>query len=332
MLASHVNRGKKVAISGAVGIYGHTTEVGHSNLASHDSNEKNAAIPGKFGVFAQTTEVNNAHANIQGGQGIIRHDISGNGANAISPIGRIIATFEPGTSSSTAYLSYSVEINNNSTPGDKTASSPYTRGIARLGCDVHKMHPFHTLTRSNFNRAIVRSLGWENPRITQSQLIAKLAGIGWEIVPNQDGCVIFTDPPSVVAFWYVLEDTTLENGCLCVAPGSHLTEPLRQRLVRDANRQPQLEDLERPVWAREALGKMQGGGEGGEGKGRGYEYKPLEVKKGTLVLFHGNLLHKSGVNRSERNRMAYNFNVVEGGAGGEDGEYLMPEGGRWERL
>ena len=34
----------------------------------------------------------------EGGEGIIRHDISGDGANVPSPVGRIIATFEPGQS------------------------------------------------------------------------------------------------------------------------------------------------------------------------------------------------------------------------------------------
>lgn len=32
----------------------------------------------------------------EGGEGIIRHDISGSGAKKLSPIGRVLATFEPG--------------------------------------------------------------------------------------------------------------------------------------------------------------------------------------------------------------------------------------------
>ncbi|KAL8873201.1 MAG: hypothetical protein Q9198_007065 [Flavoplaca austrocitrina] len=188
------------------------------------------------------------------------------------------------------------------------------------------MHPFDTLTHSAFNRAIVRSLGYKDPRITQAQLIAKLAGIGGEVVPHQDGCVSFTDPPSAITFWYALEDATVENGCLCVAEGSHLTEPLRQRLVQDKNGQPKFEDLERPLWAQEA------GDFRDAGVRKDYEYKPLEVKKGTLILFHGNLLHKSGVNTSGRNRVAYNFNVVEGGDVGKDDDYLRRESGQWERF
>ena len=215
---------------------------------------------------------------------------------------------------------------------DKSTSSPFTRRISRLGCGVHKMQPFDTLTHSDFHRSIVRSLGYADPRITQSQLIAKLAGIGGEIVPHQDGCVSFTDPPSAITFWYALEDTTLGNGCLEVAVGSHVKEPLRQRLVKDGNGQPRFEDLERAVWAREAGHVEQEEWERTKEKGRVYEYKPLEVQKGTLVVFHGNLLHKSGINKSEKNRMAYNFNIVEGeGFIDEDG-YLKPKGEEWEKL
>ncbi|KAL8965907.1 MAG: hypothetical protein Q9183_003622, partial [Haloplaca sp. 2 TL-2023] len=158
------------------------------------------------------------------------------------------------------------------------------------------MDPFKAFTQSAFHRAIVRSLGYKDPRITQSQLIAKLAGIGGEVVPHQDGCVSFTDPPSAITFWYALEDTTIENGCLCVAPGSHLTEPLRQKLVKDKKGQPTFVDLRSPVWAKEAVDKSDAAA------GKDHEYKPLEVKKGTLILFDGNLLHKSGINKSEKNR------------------------------
>ncbi|KAL9640692.1 MAG: hypothetical protein Q9204_000603 [Flavoplaca sp. TL-2023a] len=361
---SYDKNNKILAVPGTIGIHKDTTEVEHSRLA-HEQNGKMAAVPGSIGVFAQTTEVYDTHGKVnasndfgilrlqgenlprpltqeqcnsyktngylvvsnaitseeatnvldtthnvmkrvsEGGEGIIRHEIMGDDANAPSPIGRILATFEP---------------------GDKTASSPFTRRIARLGCGVHKMHPFDTLTHSAFNRAIVRSLGYKDPRITQAQLIAKLAGIGGEVVPHNDGCVSFTDPPSAITFWYALDDATVENGCLCVAEGSHLTEPLRQRLVKEKNGQPRFEDLETPVWAQEARDVRDAG------LRKDYEYKPLEVKKGTLVLFHGNLLHKSAVNMSGRNRVAYNFNVVEGGDAGKDDDYLRPENGQWERL
>ncbi|KAI4638667.1 hypothetical protein J4E93_009968 [Alternaria ventricosa] len=41
-------------------------------------------------------------------------------------------------------------------------------------------------------------------------------------------------------------------------------------------------------------------------------YKQLEVKAGTLILMHGNLMHTSEANESGKGRVAFNFGVVEG--------------------
>lgn len=149
-----------------------------------------------------------------------------------------------------------------------------------MGCSVHKIPTFHTLTHSALHRSSAASLGYGDARITQSQFIAKFANIGGEIVPHQDGCVIFTDPPSELTFWYALEDTTLENRCLCVAPGSHLTTPLKQRLIMGDNGMLRFEDLPSPSWAEGALRSE------GDLEQASYKYQALEVTKGTLVLFH----------------------------------------------
>jgi phytanoyl-CoA hydroxylase len=45
---------------------------------------------------------------------------------------------------------------------------------------------------------------------------------------------------------------------------------------------------------------------------QGGEYKMGEVKAGTLVLIHGNLLHKSEKNTSQKGRIIYTFHVIEG--------------------
>ena len=188
------------------------------------------------------------------------------------------------------------------------------------------MPTFGKLTHSSLNRSIAKSLSYSNLRITQSQLIAKLAGIGGQIVPRQDGCVSFTDPPSALTFWYALEDATLENGCLCVAGGSHLTEPLRQRLVKSDDGLPKFEDLKAPLWAR---GAHSAGVEVGQTE---YEYQALEVKKGTLVLFHGNLMHKSETNKSEKNRLAYTFSIIEGDVDCPTDSYMKPVQGNFASL
>ena len=41
-------------------------------------------------------------------------------------------------------------------------------------------------------------------------------------------------------------------------------------------------------------------------------YVPGEVKAGSLVLIHGNLLHKSEKNLSQKGRIIYTFHIIEG--------------------
>jgi phytanoyl-CoA hydroxylase len=186
---------------------------------------------------------------------------------------------------------------------------------------------FRNLTHSALNRSIAATLGYSNPPVTQSQLIAKIAGIGGAIVPHQDGCVSFTNPLSCLTFWYALEDATLENGCLRVAKGSHLPEPLRQRLIKGEDGQPKFQDLKTFLWAKGEQHRT--GNEVGQTE---YEYQPLEVKKGTLVLFHGNLMRKIGMNQSEKNRIAYTFSIIDGDVECPDDSYMKPIKGNFESL
>ncbi|KAL9640755.1 MAG: hypothetical protein Q9164_000070 [Protoblastenia rupestris] len=150
--------------------------------------------------------------------------------------------------------------------------------------------------------------------------------------PSPIGRILATFEPATVvlcsalAFWYALEDATIENGCLCVTGGSHLTAPLRQRLTKEDNGLPKFEDLEVPLWAR--------GAHSSEVDARQTEckYQTLEVKKGTLVLFHGNLTHKSGTNKSEKNRIAYTFSIIEGNVECPDDSYMKPVEGNFKSL
>ncbi len=61
-----------------------------------------------------------------------------------------------------------------------------------------------------------------------------------------------------------------------------------------------------------------------------YAYKNIEVKAGTLVLMHGNLMYTSEANRSMKSRIAYNFGVVEGEYDWLVDNYLQPYEGETE--
>jgi hypothetical protein len=196
---------------------------------------------------------------------------------------------------------------------------PKERAVNKIGHYLHGLsEPFKALTGTEGEggdrqtpAGIARSLGFKDPRVLQSMVILKQPEIGGAVPPHQDSCFLYTDPPSAVGFWYALEDATLENGCLSFLPGSHKWAPIEKRLVRK----------KAGVSDEEAGGtemvpndgpRFPPGGEYGAGEGeRDGEYVPGEVKAGSLVLIHGNLLHKSERNTSEKGRIIYTFHVIE---------------------
>lgn len=148
-------------------------------------------------------------------------------------------------------------------------------------------------------------------------IICKQPEIGGAVPPHQDSTFLYTDPPSAVGFWYALEDATVQNGCLSFLPGSHKRQAVEKRFVRKGDgKGTEFVDNN---------GKRFPDGEGfGEGKEE-EEYVLGEVKAGTLVLIHGNLLHKSEKNVSLKGRIIYTFHVIEGeGAVYDERNWLQP--------
>jgi phytanoyl-CoA hydroxylase len=167
--------------------------------------------------------------------------------------------------------------------------------INKIGHALHDREPvFDRFSRDPRLAAIAGDLGFVDPLLMQSMLIFKQPRIGGEVVWHQDASFLITEPPSVVGFWWALEDATRDNGCLWVAPGAHRS-PLRERYVRtdDGFVTQRLDDTPWPS---------------------GEATRALEVPAGTLVVFHGHLPHASAPNRSERSRLAYTLHVVEGRA------------------
>lgn len=171
--------------------------------------------------------------------------------------------------------------------------------------------------------AVARALGFRDPRVLQSMVICKQPEIGGAVPPHQDSTFLYTDPPSAVGFWYALEDATAENGCLSFLPGSHRWAPVRQRFVRAAGEGAgtTFVDTDGP--------RFPAGGEYGDHRRAGADesdaYTLGEVKAGSLVLIHGNLLHKSERNLSQKGRIIYTFHVIEGdGPTYDERNWLQP--------
>lgn len=162
---------------------------------------------------------------------------------------------------------------------------------------------------------IARSLGFRDPRCLQSMIICKQPEIGGAVPPHQDSTFLYTDPPSAVGFWYALEDATVSNGCLSFWPGSHKTAPVRKRLMRRDDRTgTHIVDNPGPQFPVTASPESESNLNiiAPDEEDDASKYVLGEVKAGSLVLIHGNLLHKSEKNTSNKGRIIYTFHVIEG--------------------
>lgn len=181
--------------------------------------------------------------------------------------------------------------------GDKIRCFLEEDGVSvnKIGHAMHDLDPvFGEFSRDPRLAEIAAAIGIAQPLLYQSMYIFKQPRVGGEVRWHQDATFFYTQPLSVTAFWFALEDATVENGCLWVQPGGH-TSPLRQRfVVRDGS--AQLETLDESPWPQ--MGQA----------------VPLEVSSGTLVVLSGLLPHYSAPNRSQQSRHAYTLHVVDGAA------------------
>ncbi|KAI5296323.1 hypothetical protein KEM56_005464, partial [Ascosphaera pollenicola] len=182
--------------------------------------------------------------------------------------------------------------------------------VNKIGHAVHA-HSTRFLAATLFhqNIEIAHDLGFRDPRVLQSMIICKQPGIGGAVPPHKDSEFLYTDPPSAVGFWIAMENATQQNGGLGFWKGSHKRSPVTRRFVRKQDGS----GTEFIPWQ-------------GTGMPRGMEMQPgveeyqtcdddfelVNANAGDLVLIHGNVLHASQQNLSDRSRFAYTFHVIEG--------------------
>lgn len=206
-----------------------------------------------------------------------------------------------------------------------TLIKPKHRAINKIGHYLHALSPrFRASTLTPFHTSVTRSLGFRDPRVLQSMVICKQPEIGGRVPPHQDSTFLYTNPPSAVGFWIALEDATVENGCLSFAKGSHKRAPVKSRFVRTSNgKGTGFADVEGARFPK---------GLEAQEEERDEEYTLGEVKAGTLVLIHGNLLHKSEKNTSGKSRFIYTFHVIEGENDYDERNWLQPPEKGFTRL
>lgn len=162
--------------------------------------------------------------------------------------------------------------------------------INKVGHALHEIEPvFKKFSYSDKVSNMFQSLGYKRPVVMQSMYIFKQPGIGGEVVPHQDNSFLHTEPLSCTGLWLAVEDATITNGCLWAIPGSH-KKGLVRRFIRDENGVHF--DHPSPSYDKK-------------------EFVPLEVKAGSLVVLHGDLVHQSFENLSAKSRHALSLHVVD---------------------
>ncbi|KAH9859736.1 hypothetical protein IAQ61_011517 [Plenodomus lingam] len=218
-------------------------------------------------------------------------------------------------------------------------TKPKHLAINKIGHYLHELSPsFCAISLSERNAAIAKSLSFRDPRVLQSMVICKQPEIGGAVPPHQDSTFLYTDPPSAVGFWYALEDATKENGCLSFAAGSHRRAAIEKRFVRTGEAGKEGTGFIENDGARFPKG-LETEFNGSTNKEKDYEvvekdevYTMGEVKAGTLVLIHGNILHKSEKNTSGKSRNIYTFHVIEGDQKYDQKNWLQPPAQGFSRL
>ncbi|XP_048525830.1 phytanoyl-CoA dioxygenase domain-containing protein 1 homolog [Dendroctonus ponderosae] len=167
--------------------------------------------------------------------------------------------------------------------------------LNKIGHALHSLIPvFRKVSLSEKVKECAFQLGFQDPAICQSMYIFKNPGIGSEVIRHQDAWYLYTEPMSLVGFWFALEDATLQNGCLWFSKGSHKSG-VHRRYIRNADKNsPELLIYNSPTPSYQTS-----------------NFNSVPVPKGSLVLIHGQVVHFSEQNKSEKSRHAYTFHIIE---------------------
>jgi len=175
--------------------------------------------------------------------------------------------------------------------GDGTLKYKKEKSINKIGHALHDLDPvFQNFSRSEKLRQLAAAIGFEDSLLLQSMYIFKQPNIGGEVTCHQDSTFLYTEPIDIVGLWFALENATTENGCLWAIPGGH-RHGLKSRWVRAREGGMKFDVFDETPWPEDQL-------------------VPLEVSKGSLILLHGLLPHRSFENKSSRSRHAYTLHLI----------------------
>lgn len=174
--------------------------------------------------------------------------------------------------------------------------------VNRIGHGMHLSDQYKTLQSIVYDNTWLNTLlqmtGHIKPICQLSVYIPKHPNeIGSDVRPHQESTFAYTEPQSVVVLWIALEDALISNACMWGIPGSH-TWPLKY--VSRVNHQAKtrlfetINDIVIPDFECDRN-----------------QFIPLEVSAGDALLFHGNFIHCSPINKSSLSRQALSLQFIE---------------------
>lgn len=177
--------------------------------------------------------------------------------------------------------------------------------LNKLGHAMHDLDPvFDSFSRTPDLANVAADLGMRDPLLLQSMYIFKQPHIGGEVTCHTDHTYLWTEPQSVIGFWFAIDDATNENGCMWAVPGGHKL-PVRSRSRLNESRTATVMDVLDPEPY--PLDNLQ----------------CLEAKRGTLVLLDGAVPHLSAANTSDKPRHAYTIHAIDGATNYLDDNWLQ---------
>ena len=177
--------------------------------------------------------------------------------------------------------------------------------LNKLGHAMHDLDPiFDSFSRTSDLSDVSADIGMRDPLLLQSMYIFKQPHIGGEVNCHTDHTYLWTEPQSVVGFWFAIDDATKENGCMWAVPGGHRW-PVRSRSRLNESRTATVTDVLDPEPY--PLDNLQ----------------CLEAKRGTLVLLDGAVPHLSAAKTSDKPRHAYTIHAIDGAANYLDDNWLQ---------
>ena len=171
--------------------------------------------------------------------------------------------------------------------------------VNKLGHAVHRNHLFKQITFSTGIQLIAEQLGFIDPVVLQSMIIFKLPG-SEELGSHRDDTFLYTEPSKTLGFWIALEDVYEDNSCLEFIPGSHLNNDNPVRWSRVGDKMKFVKHSKQFTDNKSLLDSKQF-----------TRLTKATCPKGSLILIHGEVIHKSAGNSSDKSRYAYTFHIIE---------------------